>query len=450
MSKASVIIIIFWAIINLRYAYDFNKAKLISFKLMLVLSVFVNVGYVLRQPTNVSYSNLGMILFILTGLFHLILKKNIINKKQFISLFILIGVITTGLIKLYLSKNMPEVIMMDTIMDDVYYGRASAREAHFSISANITQFFWFILFCISCILSREYFFDKGKVTNIISFIKLAYTIYFAAVLIEVVVNNVIDSTLLRSIVYDFFGKAGTRTYDPKMLFGFYGATSLFSESSYISVVLFYLLLMWVIGIHKKSDFISLFLCAFALVFSGASTGIYLLPLLGLIIIKHVIKEKHINLFKVFKRLLFVFSLFITLVIVYHFFKEQLDTFFMESISKFYSYLNNNVSTLSGSNSGMIRKMGNDYAYHAFLSNPLFGVGIGTTRGYGILPGVLATFGLLGIICYLIFIKNTILLNFKGKWLPLMILVMYSSSLLTVWYLYMPAIFVCFLPFNRNT
>jgi hypothetical protein len=81
--------------------------------------------------------------------------------------------------------------------------------------------------------------------------------------------------------------------------------------------------------------------------------------------------------------------------------------------------------------------------------PLLGVGVGTTRGYGIIIGVLVTFGICGIAAYLNFWNSALKFTLKDR-LPLLLIVLaYSSSVLSVWYVYYFAFIPVFAVFSRN-
>ena len=101
-------------------------------------------------------------------------------------------------------------------------------------------------------------------------------------------------------------------------------------------------------------------------------------------------------------------------------------------------------------SGAIRNYGNSVALQAFQKSPILGVGIGTTRGYGIWTGLLATFGISGIAAFLYFIDKVVDFKLKGKITLFIIICVYFSIVLSVWYAYMPALIPIYLVFSKHT
>lgn len=87
--------------------------------------------------------------------------------------------------------------------------------------------------------------------------------------------------------------------------------------------------------------------------------------------------------------------------------------------------------------------------NAFRQSPILGVGIGTTRGYGILSGLLANFGVLGVAALLYFVHKVVSFCLKGKWILFIILMVYISIILSVWYVYMPALIPVYLAFSKQ-
>ena len=98
------------------------------------------------------------------------------------------------------------------------------------------------------------------------------------------------------------------------------------------------------------------------------------------------------------------------------------------------------------NSASIRNFANFIAIRAFLKSPILGVGLGTTRGYGVIPGMLVNFGILGLITYILFLKRVFHFTLKNKKILLVIILIYLGSILSVWYSYYFAfipLYACF-------
>jgi hypothetical protein len=87
-----------------------------------------------------------------------------------------------------------------------------------------------------------------------------------------------------------------------------------------------------------------------------------------------------------------------------------DNILKRVFEKVYSYITLTKSANASIVSGYIRRFGNQVCYDVLKTNPLFGVGIGTTRGYGLIPSMLATFGVVGSLALVNFYR--VFINIK--------------------------------------
>ena len=95
-------------------------------------------------------------------------------------------------------------------------------------------------------------------------------------------------------------------------------------------------------------------------------------------------------------------------------------------------------------SGAIRKYGNELIYNVFFSQPLFGYGIGSARGYGVLPGMLGTMGIVGIYTYWRLMKSVFRIRLNEQSIFLLVVsCLYATSVLSIWYIYEPMIILVF-------
>lgn len=127
----------------------------------------------------------------------------------------------------------------------------------------------------------------------------------------------------------------------------------------------------------------------------------------------------------------------------------LGEFFDQTLLKVTALFNGGLSSNPVIASGATRNFANNIAMQAFWESPLLGVGVGTTRGYGICAGLLANFGILGIVALVAFLNSIVGFSIKNRKILLIVLLIYFSIVLTVWYVYMLAFIPIYLIFSEN-
>ncbi len=419
------------------------------FNALICISLFSNVG---TWMFNSSINNTAMYLYLLTclmmycgGYERFSLKKNVVIG----SVIALIGV-CVGLVHLLYASNLPYVIMMNTSMDDVFYGKDLVSRAVFSEN-NLAAFKYFIIFLLCLLCSNKYFNNKIYVMKLLENVKIFFLVFFIWCFVEFIINNVLGAHALRDCTLALLGNFDPEAVQyPKSRYGdFIGVTGLFSEQSYISVIIVLYAIEMVLGIKTSKDRMIHFMSMIACILSGSTTGIYML-LLGVYItyrefVPHSkkITRKDVLRFSMVCMLLLVGGLYVVTNI--ESFVDVINT----NVSKLGAYVSGEYSTDGNSRSAATRTLGNLIAFNAFLETPLFGVGIGTTRGYGIIVGMLACFGIFGILTYAFFLYKVFDISLRNKLKVFLIVILYFSIILSVWYVYMFALVPLWLTFNKN-
>ena len=301
------------------------------------------------------------------------------------------------------------------------------------------------------LFSYDYLSSKKYVLQVLTNIRNAYFILFLWFIFEFLINNFIDARVLRDVILSLFGaEESFKVQYPISRYGdFVGVSALFSEQSYISIVMVLYVIEMIMGIKNNKEAIIHFLSILACILSGSSTGIFLLPI-GLFIcyrefVPNSNKIKHDELLR-FSMILFLgLCVLITFVANIDNILAVIDV----NVDKLGVYISGEAGGDANSKSAATRTLGNLIALNAFMESPLLGVGLGTTRGYGVIVGALANFGVIGIVAILYFIKVIFNISLKNKKMVLCIAVGYLSIVLSVWYIYMPALIPFYAAFNRD-
>lgn len=429
-----VVLLYIGVILYFSLCHRLDKCQWILFNATIIINVFLGFGH---SIFGMSFISLTMFLYIIISLF--VRSRNILlSKKTIVYFIILVCVLFASLVHLVLSTTMPEVILMDDSMDSVYYGLGSVNEAVWSHN-NVSSFRDIMLMCVGLLLSSDFLGDSIKRNLMLAIVKKSFHIFFIIITFEFIVNNLFSPVILREVVYRAVGindiSQYSKIWTAENRFGYYGVTGFFSEQSYIAVIIIYFAIVYVQGINNRSDLRWFVYSILALIMSGCTTGLMLIGFPVTIYVKEVLhKEDNIitvSLFK-FLSIIFVAILFLILIICeVDFVADILKNTFM----KINAFMIGGYYETSSERSAAIRYFANSIAWDAFFKSPLLGVGIGTTRGYGILPGLFANFGVLGILAYFMFLKSIFRFTLKSKKILFLILVAYTSILLSVWYAY---------------
>ena len=437
--------------------YIHNSEKLEFFFLiqMFVLSLFFGMGYVLDIGPIIYYDMYGELVYIVISLLVTDVCKGVTRGQVFaISLFLLS--VFAGYVIVMLGINMPYIVSWDVTNDDVFYGRAQLSKPMLGAS-NRYYLIRMLIFFIVTLRCRKYFVERKKIDKVIEAIKNAFSFYFTALFIELAYNNIVSKILLRQFILKNLGviEISEPFYQIRTAFGWAGADGFFSEPSYIGIAFFYLIIMCVTGIRKKVDYYTMIMGGVMFVACGAQTGFLLLPLWGYIWVKSFIlpKIKRGTVAKIRKKVFFWRGIFMACVIALYITNESRINSTFERLwglvnDKYAAYMGEQVSGSLTALSGATRAFGNNICYSAFFKSPLFGVGLGTTRGYGILPGALACLGIVGCIFYIFYMKVFLNLTLRRNVFMVLLIFVYCAFLLSVTYLDMAAIILMFIPFSR--
>lgn len=400
----------------------------------IIINIFVGFG---TAVMGIGFVTLSSLLYN-TTVIALNINKLSVNRKSSVAFIILMIVLFISLINLVCNPYMPDVILMDTSMDSVYYGVGSVEKAVLS-RHNISALKDIIMMCIALILSLEFFKDKNYLHRLLCNIRKAFYVYFVIITFEFIVNNLMTPSVLRNMVYLLVGidtSSLSKIWTAENRFGYYGVTGLFSEQSYISVMLIFFTIVYVQGVKTKKELFGFIYSIFALIMSGCTTGLALIPFAMIIYIKDILKKEkgERKSVRALKWSVFVGAFLVCLYICLF----NIDIFaeiWIDAYNKISALLKGGYYNTSPERSAAIRNFGNSIAWKAFFESPLLGVGIGTTRGYGILSGLFANFGILGVAAYLYFLNTIFDFRIKKKAVLLIIVILYSSILLSVWYSY---------------
>lgn len=424
--------------------YKKSKREILLFEVTVFISLFVNCGYAFQVGSiTITYSLLCQIMFVLLYLSSE--HKYYLTKRRLGASLILVLTIAVSFYVLKTNENLPNIIPWTTRMDDVYFQTAGGVPPSFGYGnmLNIIYILWFAIFtgCAGGIMRKKEAIDHF----IRSFYKVSKILFIIAG-IEFLINNIFSPTFLRHIVQIITGISSNGYSAPQMRNGFYGILLAFNESSYFVVFISLYVFIFITGINYNFN-LKWIIYSFIIMFLSGGTSAILCILVGMIaILKDSFikstKSKFLNRI-IFLGMISLIGIFILLIA-----SDYAYSVLQNMFDKLTSYFSD--TYISSAVSGTIRQMGNSYAYRAFFNSPIWGIGFGTTRAYGILPGTLANSGIIGTLSLLYWLKTRTYCKIeKSNIVPFIILLVASSSILTVTYLYNPAIIAFALPFNAE-
>lgn len=404
----------------------------------IIISLFVNLG---NFMLNFSFTEVCTVLCIIACIIDFLIHRSKylkVDRKSFLLLIFLIMIVVGGHINLSLNHNMPYVLAMNINMDKAYYGLVSPVKATYG-AYNRIAFFDLLLFAICLLLYRRELRNPEESSFILNTIRKAYHILFVIGVLEFFFNNFVSPTLMRDFSLSLVGsKDLAKTFYPENRFGYYGITLLFSEQSYVSVLIIYYAIIWKEHVNTVTEMIFYFLSIAILFMSGASTGIVIIPLALVVLIRELINKKQKSYIKLVE---WGFVIIVGIIAIYLvatnplLFSDFLDSTLIKigALIQGGKYTNNAVLA-----SGATRNYANNLAWEAFLKSPFFGVGLGSTRGYGIWIAFAANFGILGLITFVLYLNRIFSFSLRYKILIVTLVFMYLSIVLSVWYVYMLA------------
>lgn len=429
--------------------YRFQKYSLYW---LIVGTIFVNIGVgIFNKNPIFEFELLYIAGMLITQHRHFKINKNVLMAA-------LISLLCVGIsfAHLTLGIELPNVIPMTERMDDAYYvGLGILSRAKFT-SFNSMQFVYYIFFVLIVVISIPKL-DSNDRKELLFYIKKAFHVFFVFWCIEFVINNFYSPKLIRDIVYSAFKVVDEgRTYYPDFRNGYYGFDGLFTEQSYIGVMIVYYSIIYKNGLQSMKDCLWHIFSIGILIMNGSSTGQLLIPFALFILLKQYKLPQYITK-KRFNFLITLFGLLICFGVVAIFYAIRtglIYELYENLITKLMAYMvgGSGYST-ANQRSAAIRALGNQIAWNAFIQCPLFGVGIGTTRAYGVITGALTCSGILGMLAHLSFIKNAFSIKLRKKNIVLLIIVfLYLYMTLMPWYIYYPTfipLYLCFWDDDKN-
>ena len=451
ISLLGIILLIVY-VIGLFSAYSAGTIRFYKEKVLIggiIISLFINLGNFIL---NFSFSEVASVICIVTCIVTTPIKENhgVRFSKSILMCFVLLILsILIGFAYCSLRKDMPYVLAMYINMDHAYYGLVDPVRASIT-EYNSIAFMDLLLFSLVLIAYRKELQDRDTVGHILNSIRNAFHLLFLAATFEFILNNFVSPQLLRNITTSLVGSFDrAKTYYPENRFGYYGIALMFSEQSYIAILSIYYAIVWKLHVNNNKELGYFILSIAVLIMSGCSTGIVMLPLALIVFLRECLKKRQRSMIRL-AEWMFVLVVFLggACIIVTHpsYFAEYLNSTILKigALIKGGQYINNAVLA-----SGATRNYANALAVEAFFSSPLFGVGIGGTRAYGIWTAFAATFGIVGMVAFVAFLNNIFGFRLKGKVILVVLLSAYFSIILSIWYLYMLAFIPIYLCLSRD-
>lgn len=426
-------------IIRLLTHNDYKENRFFLFMFTIIVSIFVNVGYVFSFAQGYSYSEILMTITVCYSLFE---NKRVAKRELFSAAFLLISVFI-ALSNIFLNSSEAYIIPMNTLIDDVIYGFTSAKHPEFT-SGNISAFFNLCMFMAFILFNRDFFNEKKYVDKIRNILNLAFKVFFVFMLLEFIISNITSGIWPRKIINTMFGvmDADKAYMVAPYRYGMYCAYGLFVEPSYVTRVIIYALLLMVKDKIDRKDVVFSVMSILVIAVTGSASCYMMIPL---IICAVIYKGMYYRYGKFGKLMIILLCIVLVYACIVFISGIDVSNSARDSIvMKIASYMNGTETK----NSGYTRSMGNTWCYAVLKTNPLFGVGIGTTRGYSFNAGLVANFGIIGIIAILCFYKDLCNAQIKGNIKMIVIVVGYFMAVWTVWDAYSPAIIGILICFNK--
>lgn len=400
MSLATIVIIILTLLILI-----LSKDKEYNLFLMACcLGLYTNLGSFINGDIFDSFTREYFVLVILVILkiINLIKNKQTMMKKELIfSSGLIVFSILIGFISLLLIPIKPHIAPMNVTYDSIVLKDIPLSLASFEMN-NIAAFILFTIFLTSILLCREYFYDEQYVNKTIKFLLLTIKIFFAVILVEAIIINIVNIDELRKIIMSFFGAIDNDkiySYSTVRFLGLKSAFGFYTEPSYVAgpLLVFYLL-NYAKGHITKENLLLFFISGIVAILSGSTNSIIALCFGIFALFKMLIKdEKLTNKNRVIIFSALMLFIIILLVIMTLNDAEIWNKGFYKIYDKLEAYFTSTKTKNASTISGYIRSYGNSVCYGVLKTNPLFGAGLGTTRGYGFIPSMFATLGIVGSI-----------------------------------------------------
>jgi hypothetical protein len=382
LTLGSALLLALFIIGCIRYR-NYERFYIYNFKLLIVFSVYIQIGYFINiGGTQFEYADIMTLLMVILGL--PLLKNLKIQKKSLLLLICLFLSILVGYLTLIFSPHPPKVLPIGGSWDLVAWGQQHLIDATFS-SAHIMRFIRVSLFfLLYCILDNFLLKDSKKVDNIKKFVVNSGLFFVGICFVEQLTKAVIGSTWFLDFSTKIFGIATSQVvvnFERGGVFALQGLTFEPSVLVFSFLPAVFILLTNTIFSRKKQI---LSLCAFLYVIlaSGSFGGF---AFTGLFIFVYIFSNIKFTL----KKLIVLFYIAVPVILV---------LISSPTISTLLSYYFERVQSLL--NNGQVgsetsRMLSVNSALDSIIHYPFFGVGLGSTDIHGFLPTLFASLGIIG-------------------------------------------------------
>lgn len=358
-------------------------------KLVIVFSVYLNIGYFLRiGGVDFSYEEVLLVFFILCSL---LLVRMKLSKTSILSIIAFGIVLFAGYLLLINNPAPPMVLPIGGSWDKVAFGIEDLTEATWS-SSHIKRIVRIVLFIVAyCIFDQYVLKDKERMTSIKRFIvKMAvFTAWIGVV--EQFFKMILHSDVVTQTASSIFGVTGSQLTwvairgDYAVLQGLMLEPGHYAQSFLPAILI---LLRDRMFTEAQRLRISL-LFAYVIFFCGSFAGFAILCVMLLL---YVSSEKKKMALKIY---LISFVAVVSVVVIGQM-NSSLFSYYLMRVSSLFGGVDLGFSTSDG-----VRMLSLQSATELFKSYPFLGVGFGTTDVKGFIPSMLANFGIIGTVLWFV-------------------------------------------------
>ena len=452
ISIVGVVVVVISIMSFLKNYHSLEQLRWSSFKWMIVFSVFVNIGFIVQMGITLRYFLYFELIYIIIS--YVYYKKNHMNlsRKGVVAAYIFMTFLVLNIANLLLNPYMEAI--PDPEYDTLFRTGIIPMIKPQLTNSGIASMAWILLFVIAVIFSKDYFVDKHRVEKILGFVKKAFEVYFVIGILEFIISNFISENIFRRMVLLLLGTGtdGSFFQTSQRRSGFYCIITFFSEPSGIITVLIYYLIEWRERLKTVRDVIFHYMSIFVIVVSSSASALSVLPIALLISMRKVINSKRNFDFAGKMNAFLLVSVLGAVLSFIYIYQDLLQLIWSYTEGKVFAYITGQQDGLyAGADaSGGTRYLGNKLVYQVFLNAPILGSGLGAVNAFNTIYAFLAMFGLVGVVAYSYFIKNTFYFSINKKNIFLFIIVIfYFANSFHEYSFYVPAIIPVWLLFNKH-
>lgn len=369
-------------------------------------ALFLHAGYYLQIGVfKIDYFKF-LYVFNIAAIFVILIfdsSKIKINTKQLFIVICLNLSIILGYIMFYFYEFDILILDYNTGFDETF---TLGKSALSKINIGMTNYISFV----TLLLFQVFVIVNSKWVNKDTFLKLKKTfhIIFIIIIIEFLVTNIF-SVNVREIWNLILGIRDSQVTHIIKRFGFNVSYGPFSEPGYISsMLLIYYNLYCLDKLTYRTDHIYFGLSILVGIISGSTAAF--LVIFSVVLYKYFrpLLNKYLNLKSIAKNHIYFLG-GILLIFTFLIYSDKLNGNVMVIINKVQGFIIG-----AGGNSEVTRSNSMKYVMQSFIQSPLFGVGYGSTTAPGLIPTILANFGIINLVFYTVFIISAIKKCFKIK------------------------------------